>query len=152
MNPFSAVTDLASIIELSVAPVFLLAGVAGFLNVMSGRLGRIIDRARVLEHQALKQEDTTQQVSSRRELKVLWRRVTIIHWSIGLCTAAGLLVCVVIACLFVGYFWLLHLDGLIVTLFVMALLSLIIALILFLKEVQLSTRTMRISRKYIVDD
>ena len=49
MNSIITATDLAMIIQLSVAPVFLLAGIAGFLNVMSGRLGRIVDRARVVE-------------------------------------------------------------------------------------------------------
>ena len=48
MNPTITGSDLAQIISLAVAPVFLLAGIAGFLNVMSGRLGRIIDRARVV--------------------------------------------------------------------------------------------------------
>jgi hypothetical protein len=40
---------VAAIIELSVAPVFLLAGIGALLTVLSNRLGRITDRARVLE-------------------------------------------------------------------------------------------------------
>ncbi|HUD96751.1 MAG TPA: DUF2721 domain-containing protein [Woeseiaceae bacterium] len=39
---------VAAIIELSVAPVFLLAGIGALLTVLSNRLGRITDRARVL--------------------------------------------------------------------------------------------------------
>ncbi len=45
----TSVTDLAQVIQIVVAPVFMLTGIAGFLNVMSGRLGRIVDRARIME-------------------------------------------------------------------------------------------------------
>jgi len=75
MNPLlSTATDLALIIQLSVAPVFLLAGIAGFLNVMSGRLGRIVDRARVVEQREARLHDASQQAAYHRELVVLWRR------------------------------------------------------------------------------
>lgn len=50
MTTFTLITDIAHVIELAVAPVFLLAGIAGFLNIMSGRLGRIVDRSRNLRH------------------------------------------------------------------------------------------------------
>ena len=45
----SSISDLAQVIQIVVAPVFMLTGIAGFLNVMSGRLGRIVDRARIIE-------------------------------------------------------------------------------------------------------
>lgn len=147
MNPLITATDLAMIIELAVAPVFLLAGVAGFLNVMSGRLGRIVDRARVVEVREARLSDPKSRAVAHRELVVLWRRVNIINWSIGFCTAAGLLVCTLIVSLFVGGFWRLNIGGLIVGFFVLALVLLIIALMYFLKEVQLATRTLRIGRE-----
>jgi hypothetical protein len=43
------IDEIAHVIQLSIAPVFLLTGVGTLLNVLSGRLARIIDRARVLE-------------------------------------------------------------------------------------------------------
>lgn len=152
MNPINSVTDLANIIELSVAPVFLLAGIAGFLNVISGRLGRIVDRARVVEKRVNKLLKEEHAATSRVELIVLWRRVNLINWSIGLCTAAGLLVCTLIASLFIGGFWNLNIGALIVGLFVLALFLLIVAQMLFIKEVQLATRTMRIGREFPLDD
>jgi len=45
---FSDVT-VAHAIQLAVAPVFLLSGIGAILVVITNRLGRIIDRARVLE-------------------------------------------------------------------------------------------------------
>lgn len=147
MTLITTATDLAIIIELSVAPVFLLAGVAGFLNVMSGRLGRIVDRARVVEVRESGLRDPKLRAIAHRELVVLWRRVNIINWSIGFCTASGLLVCTLIVSLFIGGFWGLYIGALIVVFFVLALVLLIIALTYFLKEVQLATRTLRIGKE-----
>ena len=152
MNPIVTVTDLAMIIELAVAPVFLLAGVAGFLNVMSGRLGRIVDRARVVEVRESRLSDSKQRAIAHKELVVLWRRVNIINWSIGFCTAAGLLICTLIVSLFVGGFWRLNIGGLIVGFFVLALVLLIIALTYFLKEVQLAIRTLRMGKELPLED
>lgn len=152
MNPINTITDLANIIELSVAPVFLLAGIAGFLNVISGRLGRIVDRARVVEKRVNLLIAKEHVAASKTELIVLWNRVNLINWSIGLCTAAGLLVCTLIASLFIGGFWSLDIGGLIVGLFVLALLLLIFAQVLFIREVQLATRTMRIGREFPLDE
>jgi hypothetical protein len=149
MDPL--VSDIASIIQLAVAPVFLLAGIAGFLNVMSGRLGRIIDRARVVERRVRKLTTTEDTALANKELKVLWRRVAITNWSIALCTAAALLVCTLIASLFIGGHWKLELDGFIVFFFVLALFFLIAALLLFLKEIQLATKTLRGGSEYFDD-
>jgi len=152
MNLITTATDLAIIIELSVAPVFLLAGVAGFLNVMSGRLGRIVDRARVVEVRESGLRDPKLRAIAHRELVVLWRRVNIINWSIGFCTASGLLVCTLIVSLFIGGFWGLNIGALIVGFFVLALVLLIIALTYFLKEVQLAIRTLRIGKELPMEE
>lgn len=149
MDPL--VRDIAIIIELAVAPVFLLAGIAGFLNVMSGRLGRIIDRARVVERRVRKLTATQESALANKELKVLWRRVAITNWSIGLCTAAALLVCTLIASLFIGGHWKLELDSFVVFFFVVALIFLIAALLLFLKEIQLATKTLRGGSEFFDD-
>lgn len=147
MDPL--VTDIAIVIQLAVAPVFLLAGIAGFLNVLSGRLGRIIDRARVVERRVRQIAETEVTAHASKELKVLWRRVAITNWSIGLCTASALLVCTLIASLFVVAHWNMELDSFIVFFFVLALLFLIAALVLFLKEIQLATKTLRSGSEFL---
>lgn len=148
MTVIETPTDLAHIIQLAVAPVFLLAGIAGFLNVMSSRLGRIIDRARVVNRRISQLSDDVQLKTSQAEMESLWRRVSIIHWSIGLCTASALLVCLLIVGLFVVGTWTLNAGIFVGGLFVMALLVLIAALLLFMKEVQLATQTMRYGREF----
>lgn len=152
MNPILSTTELALIIQLAVAPVFLLAGIAGFLNVMSGRLGRIVDRARVVEVRESRLGSEDLRAIAHRELVVLWRRINIINWSIGFCTASALLVCTLIVSLFVGGFLGLHIGTLIVGLFVLAMMLLIVSLTYFLKEVQLATRTLRIGKELPLED
>lgn len=143
MMTIDSVADLAGVIQLAVAPVFLLAGIAGFLSVMSGRLGRVVDRARVVQSLEVASDHG---LSSKKELNILWRRAAITNWAIGMCTTAGLLICVLIVFLFVGSYWSVNMADMLVMLFVMALCFLIVALLLFLKEVQLATRTMRMVR------
>ncbi|WP_116364633.1 DUF2721 domain-containing protein [Parahaliea mediterranea] len=144
----NSVQLLASIIQLAVAPVFLLAGIAGFLNVMSGRLGRIVDRARIVEIRVSTVTEEPRLSMVRIELRTLWRRVHLINWSIGMCTASGLLVCSVIVSLFVGHLWDLHIVEVVIGLFILALFLLIIALVLFLREVQLATRILHVGREF----
>ena len=47
------VTTIAHAIQLAVAPVFLLTGVASILSVLTNRLSRIIDRSRFLHRNLL---------------------------------------------------------------------------------------------------
>ncbi len=140
------VPSLSTLIEIAVAPVFLLAGIAGFLNVMSGRLGRITDRVRSAEFDMNQLTDITQNARLHREIILLWRRVKLINWSIGFCTASAVMVCGVVVSLFAGELWQVKLNELVVTLFILAMLLLISALSLFLAEVKLATATIRVIR------
>ena len=120
--------------------------IAGFLNVMSGRLGRISDRVRVAERNIQTFADAERIQKNKREIIMLWRRVGVINWAIGLCVTAGLLVCSVIVTLFSGELWRINLDTLVITLFILAMASLISALLVFLVEVRLATKTIEYTR------
>ena len=52
MTQDSGITGIAHVIQLSVAPVFLLSGIGAMLAVMTNRVARVIDRARALEAKA----------------------------------------------------------------------------------------------------
>jgi Protein of unknown function (DUF2721) len=144
MNNITSIADLAHIIQLAVAPVFLLAGISGFLNVMSGRLGRIIDRSRVVQKamETIAAPETTERF--KHELKLIRRRTTIIHRSISLCTGSALLTCVLIVSLFVGSSLNLEITSFISGCFALTMLFLIAALMLFLAEIRLATRQLQI--------
>src|SRR5215469_14722651 len=93
------IDEIAHLIQLSIAPVFLLTGIGTLLNVLSGRLARIIDRARVLEQRfEAAQPDPSAVIVN--ELQILERRGKLIYHAIKLSTSSALLGCIVIAALF----------------------------------------------------
>jgi hypothetical protein len=131
---------IAQAIQLAIAPVFLLTGIASLLGVMANRLARVIDRGRALEH-AWAQFDERMRLAIRPELDVLERRRVLASWSINCCTAAALLVCLVIAVLFVEEMAATNLRWLAGTMFILAMLAVIGGLASFLREVYLATRS-----------
>lgn len=136
------VEGLAKAIQLSVAPVFLLAGISGLLGVLSNRLARIIDRGRQLQVQA---SDSSVAVSrdARRELQLQKRRMGLMLKAIELATVTILLVALVVAIVFVSAVARLDLALLVVPLFVLAMVCLMVAVMLFLREVQIATGQIR---------
>ena len=136
-------------IQLAVAPVFLLSGVAGLLAVMAGRLARILDRARDLE-QRWAAMDEKALARARTEIPNLERRRHLASWSINLCTGAALLVCIVIVTLFFEEFFGTDLKWLAGAQFVGAMIALLGGLSSFLREVYLATHTGRIEAERFV--
>lgn len=134
-----SITAVAHVIQLAVAPVFLLTGVGAILAVITNRLGRIVDRVRVLERTPPNAGEEAQQ---RKEMLALVHRERVIYWAISLCTVCALLVCVVIAALFVDAVTGVELSGVIALLFILAMFALIAGLLSFLREIYIATRTM----------
>ena len=133
MLPESPIETIAHVIQLAVAPVFLLTGIGGMLSVMTNRLGRIVDRARALEAVAIR--NAVDRQKTHVELVCLSRRARLISVSISLCTLTALLVSSVIAILFLGSFVTLDASMVVALLFVTAMLAFIVALLFFLREV-----------------
>ncbi len=130
-------------IQLSVAPVFLLTGIAGLLGVMANRLARIIDRARALGGQK-GTLDAAAVCMASLELISLERRRRLASWAINFCTSAALLVCTVIVTLFIEEFLGANLKWLAGAQFIAAMLSVIAGLSCFLAEVYIATHTSHI--------
>jgi Protein of unknown function (DUF2721). len=138
MQTAPTVDTIAHVIQLSVAPVFLLTGVGAMLSVLGLRLARIVDRARQLgagdpallsEHEA--------------ELPQLALRAGLTNWAIGWCIGCAILTSSVIVALFVGAFVPWDYSGLIAALFIGAILALIAGLLCFLRESLIATRALR---------
>lgn len=155
MNNIITIHDIALVIQLAVAPVFLLTGIAGFLSVLSNRLGRITDRARILERRLQKSTGEHQQEQHKtqhKELRSLWKRVKMINSAIRLCTGSALLVSMVVVTLFVSEFLHFNLSSMVALLFILAMILLVIGLVFFLREVTSATTTMRIGMEFAVDE
>ena len=125
--------EIATVIQLAVAPAFLLTGIGAILAVMSTRLSRIVDRYRILNEGSKKLN-----MEHKKEIEFLIRRSKWTHWAIALTTVSALLICVLIAMIFIATEILFNLDQLITLLFILAMAFLIFGLLSFLKEVDLS--------------
>ncbi len=143
----SDIPGISHAIQLAVAPVFLLAGIGALLGVLINRLGRIIDRVHVLERE-LPIAATAEDIGRFRTAALpLSRRAHLVHWAISLCTTCELLVCMVVAALFVGGALSIDLSRLIGILFIVAMLALIAGLICFLREITLATEFIEVLGK-----
>ena len=137
--------DISHIIQLAIAPVFLLTGVGTKLSVLTNRLARIIDRSRLLEDR-LHASGNVDVADAVAELDTLYQRGHLINRAITLSTACGLFVCVVIAALFIGDALNIDLAKLIALLFVLGMFSLIGSFVYLLREIFVATRTMSTRR------
>jgi hypothetical protein len=138
-----AVNEIAHLISLAIAPVFLLAGVGSILNVLAQRLARVVDRARRLEIE-FETFEAQKQGPARAELRLLDRRMTVVNLAISCCTASALLVCLVVAILFIADLASFQFGRIIAYLFILTMAMLIAGLLLFLYEVRLAMRSLRI--------
>lgn len=144
----ASISTIAHIIQLAVAPVFLLAGIGSILNVFAARLARVVDRARRLEMLVSNADDEERSIEIQ-ELEILDRRMAICHWAIGLCTAAALLICLVVVILFVADIVEIRFAIPVSLLFIAAMVSLTCGLLLFLAEVTIATRFVRVNEKFV---
>ena len=143
MDITSDVTSIAHVIQLSIAPVFLLTAVGAMLGVLSNRLSRAVDRARALESRC-RGAAADELAILRRQLTVLNRRIHWIYRAMVLCAVCALLICSVIVTAFASTLAGKVLAVPIAILFVAAMLAFIGALLLFLREVHLAITTLRI--------
>jgi small-conductance mechanosensitive channel len=134
------VFDIARVIQLAIAPVFMLTAIATIINVLITRLARAVDRRRVLDEQMPEFDDEHVQ-QARAEYDLLNRRVKLILWSVTLAVLAALMVCLLIGTAFAGAFVQADLSRPVATLFIVAVLSLTGSLLTFLREITLSART-----------
>ena len=141
MNPDNVI-DVTRLIQLAVAPVFLLTAVGTIIGVLSNRLGRVVDRSRALEDR-LRQLPPEGQKTTREELNVLGRRVRLVYGSITLAVVCALFVGLLIAVAFVDAFVALDLSEVIGLLFIGAMLAFIVALMVFLREIFLAVASAR---------
>lgn len=141
--------EVAEVIQSAVAPVFLLAGIGGFLNVCVGRLARIVDRARSLEPRvfAARGVDHDRLIE---ELHVLDHRIRIVNRAIFLSVSAAVLICLVVILLFAGRLIGLHVGTPIALLFIAAMLATGAGFAVFLHETRLGTTAVRI-RTHILE-
>ena len=146
MGSFSSITSVGhvgSIIQSAVAPVFLLAGIAGFLNVCALRLARIVDRARELEPRILGGRGT-ERARMVDEIRVLDRRIGIVNWAIFFTVLSAVLISSVVVLLFSDPLIEAPLGAAIAILFIASIIALGLGFFIFLVETRVASRSVRI--------
>ena len=141
---------IVNLIQLSVAPVFLLAGVAGLLNVFTGRLTRIIDKLEQMDahtNTQVKIDPTFVENEKRRDFLI--KRMENINFSIFFATATGLMVALVILTVFATTLFSFHSELIISLFFILAMVFLIFSLVLFLREIYFTTSYIRLKKDHL---
>lgn len=131
------ITDVSRVIQLAVAPVFLLTAIATLINAMNTRLGRIVDRSRIVRERIRQSTGAEQAREHESELRLLIHRSRLAYLGILYSVLAALLVCLVIAGAFIGALNAVDLAKTVAIIFILAMTSMVIALGMFLREVYL---------------
>jgi hypothetical protein len=141
--------ELIPILQVAIGPVILISGVGLLLLSMTNRLGRTIDRARLL-HADLRQEEDAERARKQAQLRILWRRADIIRRSIILASLSVLLAACLIITLFVAALLRLDAAGAIILLFVGCLTALVSALLLFIWDINQSLAALKLEIEDVV--
>ncbi|MCG7347933.1 DUF2721 domain-containing protein [Sphingomonas sp. ACRSK] len=136
-------STVAETIQVAIAPVFLLAGLGAILNVMVGRLARIVDRSRQLTALQLRGDDP-ERVQHVAELRLIDGRIRMINNAVYLVVMAAIAICLVVAMLFVAELGNFQIGQVIAVAFIVSMLLLTGGLICFLIEIHMSVRAIRV--------
>ena len=147
-TPETAVTTVAQVIQLAVAPVFLLAGIGAFLNVCALRLARIVDRARRIEPDLLASRGAEHD-RLLRDIRVLDRRMGIVNWAIFFSVLAAVLTCTVVVLLFAGGLSGAQFGTEIALLFIASMVAIGIGFSIFLVETRIASSAVRIRNEVL---
>ncbi|TMH53590.1 MAG: DUF2721 domain-containing protein [Betaproteobacteria bacterium] len=131
------IADITRAIQLAVAPVFLLTAIGTLITALNNRLGRAVDRRRIVQER-LQDAGRGDAAEARRELARLAQRSRLIYFAILAAVAAALLVCLVVALAFVGALLSVELSKMVAVLFILSMCALIVSLALFLREIFLA--------------
>ena len=140
---FPSVTDLIPVLQIAIGPVILISGVGLLLLTMTNRLGRTIDRARIL-YEKLRTEAPEEQDRTRAQLRILQRRADFIRQAIILATVSILLAALLIISLFFAALLRLDVGWLIMLSFSGCLLALIGSLLTFIRDVNQSLLALKL--------
>ncbi len=138
-------------IQLALAPAFLVSGIMGFLNVLSARLGRVVDRSRVLAplvwttHGAEHDEIVS-------ELNVLDRRIHLLNRAILSSVSSASALCLVIVLLFASAMARLQLEPVVAVSFIAAMIALLVGFVLFTREIGLGGRVLRVRAEVLTHE
>lgn len=142
---------IAQTIQLALAPVFVLVAIGNILNLLSSRLGRVVDRSRDLQERHMTTEGREHD-DIVAEIRMIDKRIRLITRAIRLMVICGLFIGTTVAVLFFDELVSFNLQRLAAVTFLIAVGLLMWALVLFLRETQISAQQLRIPRMFLEVD
>jgi Protein of unknown function (DUF2721) len=142
-SPYLSVNTVAEIVRLAVAPVFLLSGIASFVNVCTSRLSRIVDRSRQVEPMLLASRGEEHE-RWLGELRVIDQRMALVGWAISLSVLSAVLICAVVVLLFSASLTRFHVATVIAWLFIGSMIAIGLGFAIFLIETRVGSRAVRV--------
>lgn len=134
--------DAVEIIQLALAPVFLIVGIGTLVNVATGRVARIIDRARWFENIAREEPERINQ-KTKREIQSLNKRMKFANWSINFLIASAVATCLNVILIMVNGLISTNMDVIILMTFMFSMVLLTGGLMAFFLEVSLATASLK---------
>ncbi len=132
---------------MAVGPVILISGVGLLLLSMTNRLGRAIDRSRALA-EAYRKGTDEDRARVKGQMDILWQRAKLIRASIVWGASAVLLVAVMIIFLFVSTLLAWPIGAAIAILFGCCMVSVIISLVYFIRDINLSLHALKLEMSF----
>jgi uncharacterized membrane protein len=144
--------QIGRLIQIAMAPAFLLLATGNILQMFANRLARVVDRERVQMAEFHRTQGEAH-VRVVNELRILDRRANIVNKAILMGTLSAITVGVVIAAIFVlsltGY----QFGQFVAGGFILAMTFLILGLVLFVLEIRMAMHTIRIEERLLkLDD
>jgi len=133
--------EFLPVIQLAITPVILISGVGALMLTLTNRLGRIVDRTRSLAGQ-MRQGPVGERAHLDSQLTILWRRAQLVRRAVTYSGLSMLLSCVLVLAIFIDAAFQRSFGIELVVIFVASVLSLIAALIAFLRDIWLSLRAL----------
>lgn len=136
-------SSVLPVIQLSITPVILLSGVGAFLITLTNRMGRIVDRTRILAGQ-LQGAGPGQQEHFESQLEIMWRRARLVRTAVTLAGSSMLMSCVLVVVIFLDATFHREFAIELVGVFIASVLLLIAALVAFLRDIHVSLHALRL--------
>ena len=138
-----SVAQLIPVLQTAIGPVILISGIGLLLLTMTNRLGRAIDRARILVG-SLPNTAEVKEEKIVAQLRILWGRARMIRLAIALASVSALVAAILVIVLFCTALWQIESAWIIVVLFMVCMVSLIGSLVIFIRDINQSLAALKL--------
>lgn len=142
----SEINEVTKILQTSISPVVLISGIGLLVMSMTNRIARTTDRARALSKE-IEKSSSSDKNNLKQQIKVLYLRSKLLMFSIGFAVMSIFFVSLLVISLFISYYLTLSISNLISFFFILSLIALILSIVLFIKEVSLSLKALKLEIK-----